>query len=300
MRWSTLLCGLLALAASVPAQAAEKKPCKLVRYSEVPITTLSDGRFTVPVLAEGRKLNFLVDTGGAVATLKDTEAYNMGVRTMHTANYLEGTVGTKLTDYTVFKQFSLAGIQGHDLAAYIDSRMPVGADGSLAPDMLKHFDIDMDLMRGKFGLFSPDHCPGQVVYWTKTGFVALPMDLVSDGHIQVRVTIDGKKFDAILDTGARTSLISLSAAKALGITERSPDLKPNMDSEARYKSFEYPFKTLDFDGVTVTKPHLLVVSDNVLPGTRIDLLLGIGILRRLHLFISYSEEKLYITPAGAD
>jgi predicted aspartyl protease len=300
MRWSAMLCGFLAVIAPVPVEAAEKKPCKLVRYSEVPITTLSDGRFTVPVVAEGRKLDFLVDTGGAVATLKGGEAFNMGVRTMRTANYLEGTVGTKLTEYVVLKQFSLAGMQGHDLAAYIDTRMPVGADGSLAPDMLKHFDIDMDLMRGKFGLFSPDHCPGQVVYWTKTGYVALPMDLVSDGHIQVRVTIDGKKFNAILDTGARTSLISLSAAKALGITERSPDLKPNTDNDARYKSYEYPFKILDFDGVTVTKPHLLVVSDNVLPGTRIDLLLGIGILRRLHLFISYSEEKLYITPAGAN
>lgn len=298
MRSSVLLCGFIAAIASAPGYAAEKMPCKLVRFSEVPITTLQDGRFTVPVIADGRKLNFLVDTGGSVATLNGREAFNMGLTPLRSKSYLEGVAGAKLTDYVVFKNFSLAGMQGHDLMAYTSS-MSRGADGSLAPDMLKHFDVDVDFFRGKLGLFSPDHCPGQVVYWTKTGYVALPMDLVKDGHIQVRVTIDGKQFDAILDSGARTSLISLSAAKAMGITEKSPDLKPNEDKEARYKSYEYPFKVLDFDGVTVNQPHLLVVSDNVLP-SRIDLLLGIGILRRLHMFISYSEQKLYITSAGAN
>lgn len=212
---------------------------------------------------------------------------------------LRGVAGVQLPTYAVARQFSLAGIQGRDLAVYLDTRLPLGVDGTVAPDMLKHFDVDMDLMRGKFGLFSQDHCPGQVVYWTKTGFVALPMELVSSGHIQVRVTIDGKKFDAILDTGARSSLISMSAANDLGITERSPALKLGTDADARYKVWDYPFKLLDFDGVTVNSPRLQVVSNNVLPG-HIDVLLGIGILRRLHLYIAYGEEKLYITPAGAN
>jgi len=299
MRWGVLLCGFLAMMTSAPGQAAEKKACKLVRFSETPITTLPDGRFTVPVVAEGRTLNFLVDTGGAVATLRNTEADNMNIQVKHTGNPLQGVAGIKLFDYAILNQFSLAGMQGHALAVYLDTRMPIGADGSLAPDMLKHFDIDMDLMRGKFGLFSQDHCPGQVVYWTKTGFVALPMELVAGGHIQVSVAIDGKKFDAILDTGARSSLISMSAANALGISEKSPDLKLGTDADARYKVYDYPFKQLDFDGVAVVSPRLQVVSDNMLPG-RTQVLLGVGILRRLHLYIAYGEEKLYVTPAGAN
>lgn len=52
MRWRVLLCGLLAAAVAVPGEAAEKKACKLVRFSEIPITTLADGRFTVPVVVE--------------------------------------------------------------------------------------------------------------------------------------------------------------------------------------------------------------------------------------------------------
>ena len=299
MRWRILLCGLLFVIASTPGQAGEKKACKLVRFSEVPITTMADGRFTVPVIADGRQLNFEVDTAGVVATLKNSEAFNMGIRPLPTQRKLEGVNGILLSQYTIFKQFSLAGMEGHDLAAYIDTRLGDGVDGTLSPDMMKHFDIDMDLMRGKFGLFSPDHCSGQVVYWTKTGFVAVPMDVLSDGHIQVRVSVDGKKFSAILDTGARGSLISLSAAKALCITEKSPNLKLLPGKDERYKSYEYPFKLLDFDGVTVSEPRLVVVSDNVLP-PHVDVLLGIGILRRLHLFISYSEEKLYITPASAN
>ena len=300
MKWGWLVWGLTAMTIAEPVHAQAKKACQLVRFSEIPITTLPDGRFTVPVLAEGQKLNFLVDTGGAIATIAGSEAFNMRVPVLSTPNELEGVAGVRLSSYTIFKNFSLGGMQGTGLAVYLDTRMPAGADGSLAPDMMKHFDVDIDFMRGTFGLFSQKHCPGEVVYWTKSGFVALPMAVVYNGHIQVPVTIDGVKLNALLDTGARSSVISMRAANALGITEKSPDLKLGTDPDARYKVYDYPFKTMDFDGVTVNKPRLQVVSDNFLPGSRTDLIIGIGILRRLHLFISYSEEKLYITPALAN
>jgi len=164
---------------------------------------------------------------------------------------------------------------------------------------MKHYDVEIDPAQGTLSLFSPKHCPGKVVYWTKSGYVVLPMSVVSDGHIEVRVTVDGKKVTALLDTGAVSSIVSLGAVKALGITEKSPDLKPILDKDARYQWYDYPFKSLDFDGITVTTPQLQVVSDNFLPrGT--DMLIGVSILRRLHLYVAYDEEKLYITPATAN
>jgi predicted aspartyl protease len=122
------------------------------------------------------------------------------------------------------------------------------------------------------------------------------MSVVSNGHIEIPVVVDGKKFTAVLDTGAVGSIISLGAAKAFGITENSPELKPVTDNNGRYKVYDYPFKLLDFDGVTVSNPRLQVVSSDFLP-RGIDMLIGVSILRRLHLYIAYDEEKLYITPA---
>lgn len=176
----------------------------------------------------------------------------------------------------------------------------MGADGTLSPDMMKQYDVEIDFPRGIFGLFSQKHCKGQVVHWTRSGYVVLPMEVVASGHIEVPVTVDGKKFTAVLDTGAQSSIISMSAARALGITERSPELKPIKMSNSRYQAYDYPFKSLDFDGISVSSPRLQIVSDNFLPSMRIDMIIGISILRRLHLYIAYGEEKLYITPAGAN
>jgi len=63
------------------------------------------------------------------------------------------------------------------------------------------------------------------------------------------------------------------------------------------QTFSYPFKTIDFAGVAVTNPHILVLSDRDFPPK--ELLLGSDVLRQLHLYISYKEHKIYVTPATA-
>jgi len=52
-------------------------------------------------------------------------------------------------------------------------------------------------------------------------------------------------------------------------------------------------------GVTVNHPHIEMVSDEVW-SDRDDILMGIGIMRQLHLYIAYKEKKMYITPALAN
>jgi hypothetical protein len=62
----------------------------------------------------------------------------------------------------------------------------------------------------------------------------------------------------------------------------------------------YPFKTMSFGSVSVSNPDITLVSEKkskMLNWGGPRLLLGMGILRRLHLYISYKEETLYVTPA---
>ena len=302
-----LLCSaLLTLAFALPAKA-QGQQCVLDRFSALPITTIPDGRFTVPAVLNGRKLDFLVDTGGVVATIERDQAFNLHLATNYTPRTLKGVAGNSLIYVAVLETFSLGRLEGTKLAAYIDNRLPAGVDGTLSPDMMRHYDVDIDLLRGTLSLFSQKHCVGKVVYWTKSGYVALPMEVESDGHIRVPVTVDGAKVTALLDTGARNSIISMSLAKKIGVSENSPDLKlvrgstgPNNTlSDALNKKYDYPFKLLDFNGIAVSNPHLQIVSDGYLP-KGMDMLVGVSILRRLHLYIAYGEEKLYITPAGAN
>ncbi|MBW8709242.1 MAG: clan AA aspartic protease [Alphaproteobacteria bacterium] len=293
-------CGLLLLLATCAlAQAEEQKDCRLTRFSEIPITTLPDGRFTVPIKLNGQNLDFLVDTGGAVAEVQAKQAFNLELNVQQASGYIKGVAGTKVSSFATITRVSLGGMEGYKLDAFVNPNLSAGAEGILAPDILKHFDVDLDFVHGKLNLISPKHCKGKVVYWT-SGYVALPMEVVDDGHIQVPVTVNGVKLRAILDTGARMTIMSMRAAKQLGITEKSIDLKSANEKEEKYKLYNYPFKQLDFDGVTVNNPYILVASDGFLPARDTDILIGISTLRQLHLYIAYGEEKLYVTPATAN
>lgn len=294
-----LLCSALLTLVLVSPAGAQTQQCDLSRFSVLPITTIPDGRFTIPVVLNGRTLDFLVDTGGVVATIDGNQAFNLHLPTAQTSRPLNGVAGDHLTHTAYLETFSLGRLQGSGLDAYLDNRLPLGVDGTLSPDMMRHYDVDIDLLRGTLSLFSPKHCAGKVVYWTNSGYVALPMEVETDGHIRVPVMVDGVKVVALLDTGAQHSIVSMSMAKRIGVSENSPDLKPARGSAKENKRYDYPFKLLDFNGIAVSKPRLQIVSDDYLP-KGIDMLVGVSILRRLHLYIAYGEEKLYITPAGAN
>ena len=131
----------------------------------------------------------------------------------------------------------------------------------------------------------------------------IPIDVAPDRHIRLPVTVDGYKVMASLDTGSVTSFISMDLTRRLGVKSDSKDLKlkKSYGSNDRFKEFDYPFKTLSLGGLTVSNPHIKIMSDATLTdGLGDDLTLGISFLRQLHVYIAYKEEKLYITPASAE
>ena len=128
------------------------------------------------------------------------------------------------------------------------------------------------------------------------------MDVQPNGKVRIPVTVDGNRVMAILDTGSVTSFISMDLARKFGVTPDNKDLKlkTSYGFKDRFKEFDYPFKTLSLDGLTVNNPHIRIMSDAVLSGFGGDLTLGVSFLRQLHIYIAYKEEKLYITPAAAE
>jgi hypothetical protein len=196
IRLGLLFCAMLWTALASPASSAEPEECRLTRFAEIPITTLPDGRFTIPVTLEGRTLNFLVDTGGAISTISSRQADNLQLHVAKVSGGLKGVAGAKLSTFSAVGTITVGGINWHGLSVCIDPDMRAGVDGTLAPDIIKQFDLDLDLAHGKLSLFTQRHCRGKVVYWTTSGYIVLPMELVTDGHIEVSVTLDGIKLKA--------------------------------------------------------------------------------------------------------
>jgi predicted aspartyl protease len=262
--------------------AAQTASCAL---ATVPISTNPDGRITIPVTLEDHPLSFLVDTGGVSTTIKWEEARELGLAVKQTNRRLKGVAGSVLNFAIASENFSIAALRVRNRPIYIESRPLAGADGTLAPDILRSYDVDIDLARASLALMSPTHCT------PVEGATAIAIDVGQDGHVRFPVKIDGKAIIATLDTGSVMSLIGMRTAALLGVYPNAAELKLLHDT-GQYRFHTYPFQTLEIGGVTVKNPRIAIASDNFLPGS--DLILGIDALRRMHLTIAYGENRLYI------
>ena len=124
---------------------------------------------------------------------------------------------------------------------------------------------------------------------------------------------------AILDTGStRTNLNIVRAQEKLGFSPDAPTPPDTPKSDPDNKIYPRRFSTLSFEGVTVSNPLVVIrplqfggnkEEDTVL-GSRAqhrddqvnrlspDMIIGMDILRHLHIYIATEEQKLYITEAG--
>lgn len=214
-----------------------------------------------------------------------------------------------------------------------DSNLPWA--GVLGSDLFSVYDMEIDPAGKKVNFFAKDHCPGHVLYWKPAAIAVLPFqtqlataDATRTGFntyfergmgIYVPVNLDGHNVTASINTGSQYSSMSASMAKFMfGVTADSPGstpLKPT-DNDPNPEGFMHTFPTLTFDTVTVTNAHVLVYPDpqvgNSVYFQRTDtrlqrntgyfvehMAVGMDILRRLRIFIAFSEKKLYITPATA-
>jgi hypothetical protein len=109
-----------------------------------------------------------------------------------------------------------------------------------------------------------------------------------------------------IDTGSSDSEMSLETAERLfDFDEKSPLLK-TLSEDAHSRSYRYPFKNITLQGVTVRNPDLILVPDDE---SRVmdsgwdyhppKLILGMNILRQLHMYIAYKEKMIYVTSADA-
>lgn len=296
------LVALSALLSWTPARAQQVKDCPLRLAAGLEMQTIPDGRVTIPVQVEGHDYRLMVDTGGYINTLSRQLVKQEGYHPRQSAGELRGMGTLKLDSYVTVKEFTIGHSHGKNFDFYVDDFNSLFEDGTLAPQVLAMYDVDFDFAHGKLNLIYPDHCPGAVTYWTKTPPAVVPIEIKDRTHIRIPVTIDGKEIMATVDTGSHTSFITMRAAKRfLGVDEKDPALisRGNIPVNGMVGPvYNYPFQTLNFGGVQVNHPHIEMVADKV--WDQEDLLLGIGILRQLHLYIAYKEKEMYITPALAN
>ncbi|MDR3528709.1 MAG: aspartyl protease family protein [Rhizomicrobium sp.] len=314
--WLCAALGAIAMLAS-PVQAGDCKPLKI--FASIDMTTSADGRrYYVPVRVGGQDRRLLLDTGGVVSTLSEEFVRSLGLDT-YPANLRMYDVTGAYSDRYVKAPFKIGrldlGSTQFMVSHGFDQSKEPDVVGILGPDFLSLFDVSIDPVSKKLDLLNPDHCADKVVYWPATVLAKVPVERALDGHLVISIELDGKPFKAIVDTGAWNSTIRIKPAHMLlGVTPGGPDAPATgeLNGTKGLTTYTHVFKTLSFDGVTVTNPSLRLIPDmlddamsSMPTGSKIkvkddsdkpDVLLGMNILSHLHIYIAYKDRFVYFTP----
>jgi predicted aspartyl protease len=312
---------LLAFAFVVGISTAAKaeEECQLVKIASLPMSEDPYGRPVVPVTINGTARKFLVDTGGVFSAIGSAAVKELGLRPLEIGSHeIYSASGKKITRFVTVQTMAF----GSSIAEYAHLMVldaGDGVDGIIGPDYLHNFDLDFDFDMHTLNLFSPEHCKGKVVYWTQS-YVDLPFRLSESRHITTPMVLDGQKVLAMLDTGASNTFFSMNAARyKFGVKEDAADLEPLPGTDEKSDvRFRRRFGVLSIEGLTVKNPLIYLHDDAAERAFRRnhdvkiqfdpqirakmeteELMVGMNILSKLHLYIAYKERMLYVSAANA-
>ena len=306
--------GAAIVAALLPgaARAADCEPLK--QMASVQMFQLSDGyQNLVPVSINGHPRLFLFDTGGFRTQISNSAVTELNLTPQYTRAHLYDLSGNSTNFFVTIEQLGIANLRLENQRLPVATVVNGAMDGLLASDMFLRYDFDVDFGAGKLNYFQPEHCPGKVVYWqgADAPVAVIPVRVKDNTHIILPVKLDGQDFQALLDTGAsRTAIYQDVAKQAFGLQPGGAgmDKAGPVNGDPNLSSYTHVFKTLELEGITISTPRVLIVPER--SGSQItetgshirgvgnpdeQMVLGMDILRHLHVYFSSKEKLLYVT-----
>jgi hypothetical protein len=322
-----IVCLLLAssVTSTPAAKAAQTQPqaaaCQLHQLASLDLKVLDGGQVLVPVTMHKTAAYMYLDMAGLFSSISQQAVDRFALPLTAISKVIEITSGTQpVRHYAVVGDFVLGGIQYPQENFFVDPHSTTSARygsseiiGILAIDLLWAMDIELDLAHRKLNLYSPGHCPGQVVYWAPR-YEVVPLLRDAFGGFYFPMELDGKKLEATLSTDNSVTTLSTDVTKRVyGFDKESPGIESVTDASGK--------TTAQYRAMTLTAAALLVTDEKVRlidpPANscrlsrkndaigysgclyRYPLKLGSDVLAKLHVYIATKENLLYFTDAGA-
>ncbi len=290
---------IAAMASGSPAHAN----CQVGKLIEFKIT-MQGARPLADIGINGRTIPVVVDSGAFFSSISPGTAQELGLRLEQTGLQLRGIGGEAGNTYvTRVKSLDLAGLALKNIQFIVGGSEP-GAGGLLGQNVLGIGDVEYDLPHGAIRIMRTAGCSSDnsLAYWAQANPVSdLPIDYrdISHPHTIGTVLINGAKVRAIFDTGASTSLLSLSAAKRAGITPSSPGAVPAGVARGLGRStvqtWLAPIASLKIGTEEVQNVKIRMGDIDL---READMLIGADFFLSHRMYVSNSLRRIYFTYEG--
>jgi predicted aspartyl protease len=164
--------------------------------------------------------------------------------------------------------------------------------GLLGVDVLSHFEVELDLPAHRMALYTLTGCSSYAP-WPDASTFALQR--TATGLTFVGAQVDGRAVRALVDTGARTTMLTRQTAMALGVSEATLAGATTRNGVG-IGSGSVVFRQHRFDELGLPGDLVRDMPVNIaeLDLPDIDMLLGADYLERRHTWISYATGRLFI------
>lgn len=296
------LLGFWALCMPLPVGAT----CTVNKLAELPVT-MSGYAPIVTAKLNGMDARFILDSGAGYSAVSRATARDFGLRIEALPGWfrLRGIGGDASADLATAQEFILAGIRVPH-AEFIAGGSDTGMQGLIGQNILGMRDIEYDLPHSMVRLMSAQGCHNvNLAYWagdkpvTMLPLIAHETSGAFKPHTIAIVTLNGKKLRAVFDSGAGTSLLSLAAAKGLGVTPTSLGVVPA--GFARGLGTREPtawiatFDKIDIGGEAIPHPKFRMSELDI---SNADMLIGADFFMSHRIFVSNAEKVMYVTYEG--
>jgi predicted aspartyl protease len=271
--------------------------CRLTEAAQVPLRSARNF-LLAPVSVNGQPRLFVVDTGAQASTVTPEAADDLALpRDGRRSTTLLGVSGSVRSVNVIVRRFAVGDLLRTDKSFSVGTMPPFPnlqppVAGLLGADVLADYDVDIDLPRGLMTLYGTNHCQGYIPFAAR---VSVPLQRADSGLAYLDAMVDGRRVRALLDTGARTTLLSRRTAEVLGVTEAiladDPERKGMGIGMAAIDLHRHRFAELGLPG-GLQHDVPIDIADMRLPG--VEMLLGVDYLGPQRTWISYSTGRLFV------
>jgi predicted aspartyl protease len=272
--------------------------CTLTMRASVPLRDARDFMLA-PISLDGQQVTMIVDTGAEATTVTPGASERLGLRPDGgRPRLLRGVAGN----------ISSNNVRVHELAldehlVHLNRTLGVGAlppfpgvsppvSGLLGTDVLAGYEVELNLPAQRMVLYTASGCAG---YTPWPNAVVVPFRRTRSGQVFVTAMLGGRKVQALLDTGARTTLVKHQTALSLGVSEAALAADPSRSGVGigmgHIVFFQHRFALVGLPGA-IENEMSLDVADLSLPG--VEMLLGADYLGARKVWISYNTDRLFL------